>query len=341
MEKRRVHLGQVGRESSHRNEGVRVVKPHAEHLSAAGNDFHDVAGGGRSPDLLDLIAENPGMTCQQPQFFVTPEGDLVGKMDDVYHHLQGIKLQRQPQGKRVDIPCVSDYISSMYRAGENIAQPPAADLACVIFDIDGTLTRTNQLIFASFNHVAEKYLGTRLAPEDIVSLFGPPEEGGLAKLLGGERVPEAMDDLCRFYLAHHAAMAGVHAGIPEVLHFLKGRGIRLAVCTGKGNRTTAITLSALGLAETFDMIVSGSDVVHHKPHPEGIARVLENFAVPVERVLMVGDAVSDIRASRSAGVRVAAVLWDSMDRERVLGAGADMVFHTVAEMHAWFRLSLQ
>jgi pyrophosphatase PpaX len=229
----------------------------------------------------------------------------------------------------------------MSPAAENIVQPPAADLACVIFDIDGTLTRTNQLIFASFNHVAEKYLGTRLAPEEIISLFGPPEEGGLAKLLAQDQVPEAMDDLCGFYGAHHASMAGVHPGIPELLCFLKERGIRLAVFTGKGNRTTAITLAALGLAERFEMVVSGSDVTRHKPDPEGIAKVLDAFGIPAERVLMVGDAVSDIRASRSAGVRAAAVLWDSVDRTRVLDAGADLVFHTVAEMPPRFRPALQ
>jgi HAD superfamily hydrolase (TIGR01509 family) len=229
----------------------------------------------------------------------------------------------------------------MYRAGENIAQPPAADLACVIFDMDGTLTRTNQLIFASFNHVAEKYLGTRLAPEEIVSLFGPPEEGGLATLLGDDRVPGAMDDLCRFYGEHHAEMAAVHQGIPETLRFLRGKGLPLALFTGKGNRTTAITLQALGLADLFDMVVSGSDVVRHKPDPEGITRVLEKFRLPGERTLMIGDALSDIRASRAAGVRVAAVLWDCLDRERVLAAAPDFVFHTVMEMDAWFRTSLQ
>jgi pyrophosphatase PpaX len=229
----------------------------------------------------------------------------------------------------------------MCRAGENITQPPATDLACVIFDMDGTLTRTNQLIFASFNHVAEKYLGTRLEHRDIISLFGPPEEGGLATLLGGDRVPEAMDDLCRFYEEHHHEMAGAHAGIPELLHFLKGRGIILGLFTGKGNRTTAITLQALGLKHVFDLVVSGSDVVRHKPDPEGITKVLERFNLPAGRALMVGDAVSDIRASHSAGVRAAAVLWDSLDRERVLNAGPDLVFHTVREMDAWFRISLQ
>jgi phosphoglycolate phosphatase-like HAD superfamily hydrolase len=28
----------------------------------------------------------------------------------------------------------------------------------IIFDIDGTLTSTNELIYASFNHIAKKYL---------------------------------------------------------------------------------------------------------------------------------------------------------------------------------------
>ena len=54
---------------------------------------------------------------------------------------QGIKLARKLQGNRVDIRGYSRYISTMYRAGENIAPPPAADLAW--------------FIFASFNHVED------------------------------------------------------------------------------------------------------------------------------------------------------------------------------------------
>ncbi len=248
---------------------------------------------------------------------------------------------RQEQAERVDIPRVYGYICTMSLPGQHISPPPAADLACVIFDMDGTLTRTNQLIFASFNHVAEKYLGTRLEPREIVTLFGPPEEGGLATLLGEERVPAAMEDLCRFYEEHHNAMASVHEGVPEVLRFLKTRGVHIALFTGKGHRTTAITLEAIGMADLFDLVVSGSDVVLHKPHPEGIHRVIDRFGLSRDRVLMVGDALSDIRASRAAGVRVAAVLWDCLDPDRVLAAGADLVFHTVTEMDSWFRHNLQ
>lgn len=214
------------------------------------------------------------------------------------------------------------------------------ELRCVIFDMDGTLTRTNPLIFASFNHVAEKYLGCRLSDREIIALFGPPEEGGLERLLGPERVAGAMEDLCMYYREHHDRLADAHDGVHDVLELLKTRGVRLAVFTGKGNRTAAITLEALGMAQAFELVVSGSDVTRHKPDPEGIRTVLERFGVDAGGALMVGDGVADVKASRAAGVRVAAALWDSYDPEGVLRAGPDIVFHTVDEMHGWFRTSL-
>jgi HAD superfamily hydrolase (TIGR01509 family) len=214
--------------------------------------------------------------------------------------------------------------------------PPT--IRCVIFDMDGTLTRTNELIFASFNHVAAKYLGTTMKPPEIISLFGPPEEGGLAKLVGENHATAAMDDLCAFYQENHTMMASLHAGVEEVLHFLRRQGVRQAIFTGKGRRTTAITLDAFNIRSYFDLIVSGTDVNHHKPHPEGIRKVLDALGVPAEETLMVGDSLADIGASRGAGVRIASVLWDSYDRERVMSENPDILFHTVGEMFEWLRV---
>ena len=52
---------------------------------------------------------------------------------------------------------------------------------------------------------------------------------------------------------------------------------------------------------------------------------------------MVGDSLGDIKASKAAGVRMALVLWDVEDKDRLLGAGAEHVFHDVAGMLAWFQ----
>jgi pyrophosphatase PpaX len=209
--------------------------------------------------------------------------------------------------------------------------------ACVIFDVDGTLTRTNELIFSSFNHVAVKYLGRTFTEKEIIALFGPPEEGALAKVFGPAVLDVVMKDLLAYYRAHHDEMASLHKGIDEVLAYLKSHGVKLAVFTGKGRHTAEITLRALGIRDYFDYVVSGNDVVNHKPHGEGIVRILKYFALSKEEVLMVGDSMADVKAARSAGVPIAAVLWDSFDTDRVLNAGADLVFVSVDDMKQWCR----
>lgn len=216
----------------------------------------------------------------------------------------------------------------------------ASPFSCVIFDIDGTLTRTNQLIFNSFNYVTRKYLQREFTPREIIGLFGPPEEGALAQILGEQLVVPAMEDLCHYYKDHHASMASLHDGMEHVLSLLSRKQTKLAVFTGKGSRTARITLDELDIARYFDVVVSGSDVQRHKPHPEGIVKIMEMFSLPPERVLMVGDAPADVAASRSAGIKVAAVLWDSYDKERMLAASPDFVFHRVDELLAWFQLCL-
>lgn len=203
--------------------------------------------------------------------------------------------------------------------------------------MDGTLTQTNDLIFASFNHITQKYLGKTYTPKEIIAFFGPPEEGAIEKLLGADQVKKAMDELCEAYQSRHAELARLHSGIEDVLSLLKGQGRRLAVFTGKGHRTASITLEAFNIASYFDFVVSGNDVVNHKPHPEGICKVLEKYSLTADRVLMVGDSMADVQASRGAGVKMAAVLWDSYDKERVLAARTDFVFHNVSEMFEWFR----
>ncbi len=212
-----------------------------------------------------------------------------------------------------------------------------ATLSCVVFDVDGTLTRTNDLIFASFNHVAARHLGRTFSPPEIVALFGPPEEGALLKVFGPDHLDVVMQELLEFYAANHAAMASLHRGMDDLLRFLRGEGVGLAVFTGKGRQTTSITLDALNIDQYFDLIVTGNDVVHHKPHPEGIFRILDHFGVGPRETLMIGDSLSDINASHAAGVPVASVGWDTYDRARVREANPDCFFETVKDLTAWFR----
>jgi HAD superfamily hydrolase (TIGR01549 family) len=206
-----------------------------------------------------------------------------------------------------------------------------------IFDIDGTLTSTNQLIFNSFNYIAKKYLNRTFTNDEIISLFGPTEDVILKEWCGDKpaspagRYEEARKDYYQYYSDHHG-IAGLYAGIKEILRHLKDKGYPIGIFTGKGRTASLITLEKLGVDQYFDLIVTGDDVENHKPSPEGIQKFINHFGLIPERVLMIGDSVSDVIASKEAGVKIASVLWDSYGKEEVKALNSDYYFHTVAEL---------
>ncbi len=188
----------------------------------------------------------------------------------------------------------------------------------IIFDIDGTLTSTNQLIFATFNHIAQKYENKTYSDEEIIAMFGPPEDVILKEKYNGENFERVYHDYYKFYRDNHPRMADLYPGIVDILETLKSKKIITAIFTGKGRNTTQITLEVLGIMHYFDMIITGDDVIEHKPSPEGILRFLEKFKFEKKEVLMVGDSIADILAAREAGVEIASVVWDSYAKYQVI-----------------------
>jgi HAD superfamily hydrolase (TIGR01549 family) len=200
----------------------------------------------------------------------------------------------------------------------------------IIFDIDGTLTSSNQLIFASFNHVTEKYLGRHYTDKEITQLFGPTEDVILKQIVP-DKYEEARRDYYDFYKQNHD-MADLYPGIIEVLDLLKNKNILLSIYTGKGRDASVITLKELKIFDYFDLIITGDEVKEHKPSPEGITLFVEKFNLPKENVLMVGDAPADINAARAAGVKVASVIWDSYSKDKVMKLNPDFLFTSVSEL---------
>ncbi len=200
----------------------------------------------------------------------------------------------------------------------------------IIFDVDGTLTFTNQLIFDSFNHITKKYLGRNFPDDEIIALFGPTEDV-ILKEICKEEYENARKDYYTYYKDNHD-IARLYDGIKELIIDIKNAGILLSVFTGKGRTSAIITLDELGLKDYFDMIVSGDDVKNHKPSPEGIIMFLNKHNFDPKEVLMIGDAPSDIIASNECGVEIASVVWDSYAEEEVRKLNPKNLFHSVAEL---------
>jgi pyrophosphatase PpaX len=184
-----------------------------------------------------------------------------------------------------------------------------------LFDLDGTLTETHQLIFDSFNHVLMKYKSVRMTPAQILSYFGPPEEVCIRNMMGGIEFESVWKDFLDYYRSHLGDSI-VFQGIRLLLEELKSRGKLIGVFTAKGTSTAELTLEFHGLRSLFDIVVTGSVVKNHKPDPEGIRIALDRLGVRPEDTIVVGDSPSDCKAAASAGTDFIAVLYDNISRNR-------------------------
>lgn len=207
-------------------------------------------------------------------------------------------------------------------------------IKAVIFDLDGTLANTLPLCIEAFRRSIEPLTGKSITNEEIIATFGPSEEGTIMAL-----APAHYEKGIAGYLQHyhdlHDMCSQAFDGIPELLEELKRRHFRLAMVTGKGEHSTAISLQQFGLAHFFEIIETGSPSGPRKA--DGIEQVLGIWPdLLKEEVIYVGDAPSDIAACRQVGIPVVAAAWaETAEPEQLKVLEPDALFYSVKEFSQW------
>jgi phosphoglycolate phosphatase len=120
-------------------------------------------------------------------------------------------------------------------------------------------------------------------------------------------------------------------GVHETLGKLQG-SVRLGVLTNSGRRATNVALRRAGLVDYFDIILTRDDVPEMKPRSDGLRKAVSMLSVSGSDVLYVGDSVSDIKAARSAGVKVASVVTGSYSAEKLRLEGPDYLIYSIREV---------
>ena len=203
----------------------------------------------------------------------------------------------------------------------------------MIFDLDGTLTDTFAVCFIAFRETIQAVTDRRPADDEIFAHFGPSEEGMFQRWVP-DRWEECLQHYLSLYEREHRRIGRIFPGVEAALRTLKALGIPMAVVTGKGPRSTAISLAQLGLTPYFDSIQTGSPEGNVKP--QGIRKVLTRWGVAPERVAYLGDAASDIEASRAVGVIPLAAAWETRSDAAALRAlRPRAAFSTVAQFLDW------
>jgi beta-phosphoglucomutase len=114
------------------------------------------------------------------------------------------------------------------------------------------------------------------------------------------------------------------SGIVEFLGTLEAAGFQMAVATSASSARTHDILGRLGILPRFAAVVTGDDVANGKPDPEIFVRAAKGLNLSTKNLLVVEDAVSGVKAAKSAGMKCLGIAKDARS-EMLRAAGADHV----------------
>lgn len=186
----------------------------------------------------------------------------------------------------------------------------------ILFDLDGTLIDSNQLIFTSFKHTFDHYK-LDFTDEEILEFNGPALIETFTKI-----DPIRATEMVATYRKHnhevHDEYVTIFPNVIETLEQLQEKDVKLGIVTTKMSEGVKLGMQLTGIEKYFDSIVTLSDVTHAKPHPEPVLKAMHELGGDPETTIMVGDNSHDIEAGKNAGVKTAGVAWSLKGKERLL-----------------------
>lgn len=184
---------------------------------------------------------------------------------------------------------------------------PPGPYRAVLFDVDGTLIDTAELIADSLEHACRVHLGTTHSRDTYYKLIGKPAIVQM-EILGGDKAPEMMDTAVEYYEDHHD-LEQPFAGVLDTMAQLKEVGIRLALVTSKTRHELNPTLVRVPLQRYAQVIVTADLTTRPKPYPDPVYLALQTLEIGAQDVLFIGDSPYDLQSGRAAGVHTGAATW--------------------------------
>jgi len=188
-------------------------------------------------------------------------------------------------------------------------------IRAVLYDFDGTLADSTELIMRCYRHTMAFHLGHSPPDEDWLSGFGTPLEAQLRRFARSDTEFGAMlKSYVDHQREHHDQLLRPFPGAVDTVAALEERGIGLAIVTSKHRRATLQGLELCRLTSHFHVVVTPEDVRAPKPDPEPVLLALRRLGVAPSEAIFVGDSPHDIVAGKAARVRTAAALWGPFPR---------------------------
>ena len=212
-------------------------------------------------------------------------------------------------------------------------------LACVLFDLDGTLVDTAPDLIACLN-IALAQHGFTQADYSQVRPFISFGAEAMIKQSTAADAPEShtqiLETMLNTYENNIVRHGGFFDGIVETLQDIEARGLKWGIITNKRERFTHPLTKALNLTERAACIISGDTTNNSKPHPEPMLEGCKRANVQPEQCVYIGDALHDITAGKNANMKTLAAVYGYLtDVDQPQQWGADALVESPAQISAW------
>ncbi len=181
----------------------------------------------------------------------------------------------------------------------------------ILFDMDGTIADTDQMIVETFLYLYDKYREGRRTPiEEIYYFSGPPIRDSIKKEFPGQDVETILKDFREKSISLYPSTVKEFPDSREVLLNLKKHGYKLGVVTNKSSDPARYCLKLLNQEDIFDICIGFNDVKEGKPSPEGILKAIEALGEKdISKAIYIGDNKVDIVSADNAGIDSILVTW--------------------------------
>lgn len=214
----------------------------------------------------------------------------------------------------------------------------------VLIDLDGTLvdsvpdlawcvdeTMKSLNLPARGEDKVRKWVGNgvpRLIERALIDdLDGYPDESTYAK---------AAPIFMALYAKNASKRSQLYPHIKAGLTWLKEQGIRLGCVTNKDEQFTLPILKDLGIFDFFEIVICGDTLPLKKPDPAPLLHGARFFGVTPENAMMIGDSISDVKASRAAGFKIVCMSYGYNHGVDIRTANPDAVIDSFAELNSLF-----
>ena len=198
----------------------------------------------------------------------------------------------------------------------------------IIFDFDGTLADTRQLIVETMQQTIQALGLPTCTDEQCISMIGLPLKQAFTELIpmSDEMGDRCVDTYRQIFNENNASyVIPTFPHVIDTLFRLSAEGYILTIASSRSRKSLLDFVHTMHLEEIFPYILGADDVIHAKPHPEPVLRTLEAFNYSPEEALVVGDMKYDIEMGRRAGTHTCGVTYGNGSPQELREAGADFM----------------